>query len=395
MMDAEEKEFKELLNTLRKRIAEHRTTYEKNEAAVKRHLIEPVLSFFKWEMENLLQVVPEYSTESGRADYCLMIENENKRGLFLEAKPMSKSPGKEASQLSRYCYDEGVLYGVISNGKQWLLVRSFEENISARKRRLWEVDIVDDSDEKIYAKLSQISRENLPELDARVREAETVEGLIDRVLQTLAPQVVSGLSEAVKSQPEFASLSCTSKELDMQVRARLSYIFHGVDRQETVFEPKEKTNQDSYADSKTDLDDFRKEYDLEIDGYPSTAAVGRPAPKGIRKRAAPQRPEAITLFGKTIRLEHTYDILTTVGNELIRRKALSAKDVPISAGYSRFLVHSTPKHPTGKAFEQSKPLLRHLWMETCYGTKDAIRQAKKLLEHCGYDGESDLQIIWK
>lgn len=352
--------FKELLDKLRKRIAEHRTTYENNEAAVRRQLIEPLLSFFDWDMENLLQVVPEYSTESGHADYGLNIENEKKPNLFVEAKAMSKSPGKEASQLSRYCYDEGVRYGVISNGKQWLLVRSFEENVPARKRNLWEVDIVDDPDEEIFAKLSQISRENLPELDAIVRQAKTLEGIAERCLQSSSPEIVSGICSAVRNQPEFASLSCSNDELEMNVRAKLASML-GTTQAEDYTPPQPP-------------DDKKQPRDK------------------TGKKAAPHRPEAIVLFDKRISIRFSYEILTVVASELVRRGALSGNKVPFRRGYACFLVSNSPEHPTGDKFKLPKEVGKGVWIEGHCSTEAAIEYAKKLLEHCSYKA-SDLQII--
>jgi hypothetical protein len=177
------------------------------------------------------------------------------------------------------------------------------------------------------------------------------------------------------------------------VRGRLSSILRGVEIRKIDFEPQEKTNQDFYEDSKTNLDDFRRKFDLDIEGYPSTAAVGKPAPKGTRKRA-PQRPAAIVLFGKTISIRFAYEILTSVASELIKRRKLSHSNTPVRRGYACFLVNNSPKHPTGDPFKTPKEVGQGLWVEGHCSTQAAIDYAKKLLEHCSCKA-SDLQIIWK
>jgi predicted type IV restriction endonuclease len=122
---ADIEEFKELLTRLKENVEKGRELYLRNETAVRMQLINPVLTFLGWDLLNPLQVVPEDNIEGGKADYCLMLERQSKRGLFIEAKNLSKNPDVGLRGLMNYCTDAGVLYGV-SSCKSWLH-RSFRE----------------------------------------------------------------------------------------------------------------------------------------------------------------------------------------------------------------------------------------------------------------------------
>ena len=95
--------------------------YQKNEAAVKDFIVKPVLSSLGWNTEDPYEVVPEENTGEGKADYCL--KTKKKRVLFIEAKNSSKDVEDHINQLAKYSFEKGVDYGVITNGRKWLLFK--------------------------------------------------------------------------------------------------------------------------------------------------------------------------------------------------------------------------------------------------------------------------------
>ena len=356
-------EFSELLGRLRKKIDNQRAYFNTNEAAVRRQLMEPLLQFFGWDMEDPTQVALEERAGEGRADYVLK-RDDGKRGLFLEAKSLSKNPSEGLHNLIRYCTDEGVLYGVSCNGEEWLLFRAFEEGKPRKERILWKVNITSSRPEEVFAKLSQISKQNLPRLDERVRQADTIEGLVDRCLQNLSPEVVSGVCDAVRNQEEFTGLGCSDQQLEDIVRGKLSQI---------VREPREVLPEErEYYESLS-----RRHVE------PSPARVAN-APRG--------KPRAINLFGQTIPVRLVKDILVTVANEMARRGKLT-RGTPVQFGHSRYIVNDSPVHPSGKRFRAPEQIHNGLYIETHWNAESTENFAQKLLEHCGYR-KSDLRIIW-
>lgn len=351
-------DFKKFLSTLKTKIDNNRQIYKESEAAVRSGLIDPVLSFFEWDTGDLEQVVPEAKISGGRADYRLKsIDGQEEHDIHLEAKNLSRPPEDGLTGLTVYCTGSGVLYGVSSNGEEWVLFRAFEKGKSRLEDKiLWKVNILTDPPEKVFANLSQISRKALPDLEKTLTKLE-IERLIDRCLQKPSSKIVSGVFSAVREQPEFHKLSCTNSQLKAIVRGRLLSTF------------------DSSKTTKPEKEEGERQ--------PKTKPGGRKSPR---------RPKAIVLFDKTTPIRFSHEILTTVANELIQRRALSARNVPFPIGYARFLVNTTPHHPAGDPFRAQKKLENGFWVETHYSTNETIRRAKKLLEYCGCKA-SDLRIM--
>ena len=120
----------------------HRKLYERNEEAVKQHLIGEIMGALGWDWNNPEEVRPEERTEDGRADYALLLNGEIV--AFLEAKNLSVNVIKRDEplrQLARYCFSRGVKYGILTNGAKWVVVKAFAERTSLRDRVLWTVDL--------------------------------------------------------------------------------------------------------------------------------------------------------------------------------------------------------------------------------------------------------------
>ena len=118
--------LEETLSTVVERMKKHRSLYEQNEMAVRSQVIEPVLRGLGWDIENPEEVQPNVSTEEGIPDYSLF--KNNKKVLFVEAKKLSVDveQREDIRQLAKYCFGEGMKYGVLTNGAVWVLFRAFQ-----------------------------------------------------------------------------------------------------------------------------------------------------------------------------------------------------------------------------------------------------------------------------
>ena len=60
------------------------------------------------------------------------------RILFVEAKNLSVDLKNEIQQLARYCYNEGTEFGVLTNGINWILFRTFK-GTTLKERIIWKL----------------------------------------------------------------------------------------------------------------------------------------------------------------------------------------------------------------------------------------------------------------
>ena len=148
------------------RIGQHRKLYERNEEAVKQHLIGEIMTALGWDWSNPEEVRPEERTEDGRADYALLLNGEIV--AFLEAKNLSVNVIKRDEplrQLARYCFSRGVKYGILTNGAKWVVIKAFAEGTSLRDRVLFTVDLEEEPLERVLVKLSLLSKERISKLE--------------------------------------------------------------------------------------------------------------------------------------------------------------------------------------------------------------------------------------
>ncbi len=110
----------------------------KSETDVKQFIIQPILIKLGWDVFSPREVVPEYSTSSGRVDYTLMAGNYK---IFIEAKKAYESLEPHQGQLLRYSFEEGANLSVLTNGIEWIFFLPVEPNLKWHERKLKHVNI--------------------------------------------------------------------------------------------------------------------------------------------------------------------------------------------------------------------------------------------------------------
>jgi len=160
--------------TIRKKIFEHRNLYNKNESAVRTQLIEPVLKALGWKTEDPTHLAINSHLDDGDIpDYTLLINSEII--TFLEAKKMSVNIHESITQLVKYCLKEGKEYGILTNGNDWMLIKTFEKNTKLIDRIIWEITIDTDEISRIQAYLSLISRDQINSLPMIIESEKEIE----------------------------------------------------------------------------------------------------------------------------------------------------------------------------------------------------------------------------
>ena len=159
-------DLRKAVTSVRGKIRSHRELYEKNEEAVKQHLIWEIFQALGWDWNNPEEVRPEERTEDGRADYALILNGDV--FAYVEAKNLGVNILKRDEplrQLARYCFNSGVRYGILTNGAVWIVIKAFEEGSSLRDRVLVEVNLEGEPVDRAVLKLSLISKSKITRLE--------------------------------------------------------------------------------------------------------------------------------------------------------------------------------------------------------------------------------------
>ncbi|MCL4333378.1 MAG: hypothetical protein M1290_06405 [Candidatus Thermoplasmatota archaeon] len=139
----------ELVNALKDKISKYETDFSRNEALVRYSIINPFLIALGWDISNPAQVIPEYSTNAGRADYALLKENRKRPIAFLGAKKLGTK--EDLGQHLNYCLQEGVKYFIATDGQKWELYDTHKD-VPLFEKKSVEWDILNDDTSQIAIK---------------------------------------------------------------------------------------------------------------------------------------------------------------------------------------------------------------------------------------------------
>ena len=295
-----------LIGTLQQRIADHGSALKQSEALTRYALIDPLLRGLGWDTGDPAQVLPEYRSAAGTADYALLGQS-TKPQVIIEAKKLDTQLDlKVRRQVTGYCQESGIPYAVITDGQHWEIYDVFKPAAMA---------------ESVIVKL------DLMELPAKT------------CLDALAlwhPGVAKGTVTAgrdsvfERTEPEPAMTTLTEEPVVL-----------GTDWHRLV-----------------DLKDVKGK-------KPTSVRL----PDG-------QSPQISTFVELNLRV---LAWLTESGR-------LSASHLPIRRprSRSRFIVATSPKHPTGKPFVNLK-MVNLLYVEMNFSATDQVKNCKEIIRHVGLD----------
>ncbi len=330
----------EAVQRVRRRIQEHRAFYQSNEMATRTQIIEPILRSLGWDTEDPNKVLPHLTTDEGIPDYTLLLDG--KKVLIVEAKNMSTNmENKQAlKQLAKYCFAEGVKFGLLTNGVIWILFRAFEEGTTIAERIIWKVDIVADDIKTVAKNLKTISSAKIKDIDALLEKSKILDEIWalltkneDWLVNLFSPAVLSIISE------KYPVHDFDIDEVRSLVRYRIKDIFFHENKGE------EK--------------------------------------RGDRPHQVGQK--GLIIIGKDrYPINYSYEILVKTAEWLISKGKLRKTDCPIPTGPKRYLVNTERIHKDGSKFRAPKRLSNGLFIETHCNTEDAIAYAKRLVRHFGF-----------
>lgn len=114
------------IETLKRRINDHRASLAANETRTRQVLIDPLLMALGWDVSDPTQVELEYSAGQGKADYALI----GTQGpvAVIEAKRLGETlDEKHVMQVLNYANSQGIGYMVVCNGDEWRMYDVFKQ----------------------------------------------------------------------------------------------------------------------------------------------------------------------------------------------------------------------------------------------------------------------------
>lgn len=123
-----------------------------------------------------------------------------------------------------------------------------------------------------------------------------------------------------------------------------------------------------------------------------TKIVQEPDMKPSEQILDKQKPTRIQIENDTYDIKKSYDISLNTAEWLIKKGKLTREVCPIRSGHKRYLLNTEPKHLAGHDFRVPKELSNGLFIELHYSTTMHIRNARILLQACGYPKDI-LQIL--
>ena len=111
-------ELNDLVVELNSKIEQHREVLQKSESATRYCLIDPLLTALGWDLSDPANVLTEYNSGNGRADYA-MVPASGPPSLVVEAKSLNTPTERGIGQSINYCLQDGIKYFVVTNGDDW------------------------------------------------------------------------------------------------------------------------------------------------------------------------------------------------------------------------------------------------------------------------------------
>lgn len=118
------------IEIIRQRIETHGTSISTNETRTRQTLIDPLLAVLGWDVTDPAQVILEYESGDGRADYALLQKHHPQKHhpiAVIEAKALRHPlEEKHVRQALNYANSKNIQYMTITNGDEWKMYDVFK-----------------------------------------------------------------------------------------------------------------------------------------------------------------------------------------------------------------------------------------------------------------------------
>lgn len=173
--------MRNIIEKSRIKIYKNRDLYESSIIDVKLHLIEPVLNKLGWTTSDPDFVSQNTSTsEIDVPDYTFKINS--KDVIVVKVVKLSQTTEKELTQLSKYCSNRSIEYGILSDGNLWWLFNVLDNGINKEPdcRVIWYIDIEEDRIKEIEMRLKTYSYHNFTNITEQIKNT-----ILNEALETI------------------------------------------------------------------------------------------------------------------------------------------------------------------------------------------------------------------
>jgi predicted type IV restriction endonuclease len=228
--------LQETINNIIAKAQKKPEVYSRNETAVRDQLINPILHALGWDVTDPDIVLPNEPGRDGKVpDYSLMKNKQIK--LIVEGKHIGVDLRQDRviSQLGSYCHSRSIDFGLLTNGVEWLLFKTFERNIA--ERTVWHIDIRQNT-EKAIEKLSLLFHNNVEHLEDEIKRSKALKNYFEPI--TANQNAFFNWCKASAKDAflkENKTLKFKPEEIDNYLQKKLNLLFNLVPTQPTETNP--------------------------------------------------------------------------------------------------------------------------------------------------------------
>ena len=334
-----------------------------NEAQAKRSVIERILEFLGWDIYNYNEVKLEHGVGARRVDYALRINGDNE--VFIEAKKPGEDLENHQEQLLDYSFKEGVALAILTNGIAWWFYLPLKKG-AWNDRKFYTIDILKQKIKDIDDRFDLLlSRKNVESGEA-VRQAESIleNRQREKIIRERLPEV---WNKVIKEPHELLVeilIETVEDVCDFKPENSEILEFIRVHHKKWLLSP-----------------------ELEPEVRPPTKHSATTTKSQTKNQT--ERPKKMQIGSESYELGPGYHILVNTANWLIDKDVLKVSD-RIKLG--RQGSKNSRLNLFENKIQNNRPqdwtsLKNDLYIYKNLKIEDSIKNAKRLLEHYGYDPE--------
>ena len=186
-----------------------------DEASTKQAVVLRLLSFLGWDIFNVEEVYPDFSTNSSNVSYALRIRNSSK--VFIEVKRVHKKLDSYQEDLVNLAAREGVNLAILTNGITWWF---YLVSASGNWNQKWfySIDLLKQKPEKFVPNLIDLLTKDKVAKGQSLRAAKT---LFQKKRQKVAADFLPEAWNQVLTQPNKIFVELLSEQTEKLCRYKL------------------------------------------------------------------------------------------------------------------------------------------------------------------------------
>lgn len=390
------------LQDLAQQATEHRDLFANNEQSTKTSLVLPFIGGLGYDYLSPTEVIAEYIADIGikrgeKVDYAVMRDSEPI--ILFECKALSNALGvSEISQLFRYFQSTNAAIGVLTNG---VIYKFFSDLTDAGRM---------DDTPFLEVDIRRATEADLIELQRFSKDAFDADAIKTAAINAKQVSVLKEYLGSVYDRPddEFARLLLRkmisgriSEARVEEHRGLVKQAFHEFVRENSVSANSADTPQDA-SDGELNFALGQTQVPFPIAGPIQSQPTSAPNPgdgwhrlSDIHPQIGDPPPIEIMLPGNLcVAIRYWNDIVAESVRWLSNKGHLTANQCPIQRAthLRRYIVASSPEHPTGAKFSSSKEV-NGFYINTDYTCDDLVRNARLIIERAGLDA-SQFKVRW-